>query len=283
MGETVPFNRSGDAAPANDDRIYSNEEVSEIIGIALRNAQTGDGTTVNHAEMLSIASEFGLSGGDIQRALDSLAEKEEALEIADKTALAFKLHVATYLAIIAGLFGINLISDPSYWWFLYPGILWGSIVVLHGIAQKYAPTAPWLLIESMVDQHHKGRGIWSTSVGSGGRATFYIDDVWGSFAEANGIAEIKDDVLVLEYEMRDSIFGALKSKVREELVPLDDIAGVRLQRGMWSAKLSLQGRRLSTFANVPTATGGEVTLVFKRENRDAAERLARELQERCCS
>ena len=281
MGDTIPFNRKdSDTQAPDEERIYSNEEVSEIIGIALRNAQSGDGSTVNHEEMLSIASEFGLGGGDIQRALQDLSEKQTDHDVAEKAALAFKLHAVTLVVICTGLFFINLLTrTPGHeaWWFLYPVVCWGSVVVLHGIAVKYLPAAFWV---AMVNEHYKGRGIWPAQVGTSGRATFYIDQVYGSLAKANGIAEITDDALVLEFEIKDSWFGALKSKVREEVVPIEDIAGVRLQRGMWNTKLSLQGRRLSTFSNVPTAEGGEVTLMFRREYRSAVEHLARELTER---
>jgi len=277
MGETVPFNRKdGDAQAPDQERIYSNEEVSEIIGIALRNAQTGDGSTVNHEEMLSIAGEFGLGGADIQRALDNLAEKQLDHDTSEKVVLAFKLHALTLTVICGGLFFINLLSGTEVWWFLYPLVCWGSVVVLHGLAVKYMPPAFWAM---MVDEHYKGRGIWPTQTGASGRATFYIEDVHGGFAEANGIVETTDDALVLEFEVKDSIFGAFKSGVREEIVPYSEIAGYRLQRGMWNSTLSLQGRRLSTFSDIPMAKGGEVTLTFRREYRAAVEQLARELSD----
>jgi len=280
MGETVPFKRNDVDAALSDDRIYSNEEVSEIIGIALRNAQDGAGTTVNHEEMRSIAAEFGLGGGDIQRALDTLAEKQQERELADQAGLAFKLHAATFVVINAGLLLINLLASPNDAWFLYPLICWGVVVALHGIAVKYAPAAPWLLLEPLA-KHYGMHGAYAGPLNGRNRAAFYIDDVYGALAKANGIVELTDDALVLEYEISDKIFGAIKSKVREEIVPYEEIMGVHLQRCMWNAKLTLQGRRLSTFADVPSAKGGEATLTFKREHRNAAAHLAQALQARC--
>lgn len=281
MGDTVPFNRKDSDAQARDDeRIYSNEEVSEIIGVALRNAQSGDGSTVNHSEMLSIASEFGLGGGDIQRALQELAEKQDLRETSEMAALAFKLHVMAFAAICTGLFLINMISVPSFWWFLYPVVCWGSVIMLHGIAVRYLPPTFWMMLDPALGEHFNGRGAWSGQLDGSGRAPFYIDEVYGSIAKANGIAEITDDALVLEYEIADSWFGAIKSKVREVIVPFEEISGVRFQRSMWNTKLSLQGRRMSTFSDVPMAKSGEVTLMFQREHRGAAEHLARELAEK---
>jgi hypothetical protein len=279
MGETIPFDRKeGDANAPIEDRIYSNEEVTEIIGTALRNAQANDGSTVNHEEMLNIASEFGLGGADIQRAIDNLADKQSSQGLMEKVVLAFKLHVATCAVFSTALFFINLLTGTEIWWFMYPLVLWGSVVVLHGLIVKFMPAKYWAM---MIDEEYEGQGSWRTQIGTPGRAAFYIDDVYGAFAEANGIAEVTDDALVLEFEVKDSIFGALKSKVREEIVPFDEITGVRLQRGMWNSKLTLQGRRLSTFSDVPMADGGEVTLMFQRENRTAVEHLAKELSDRC--
>jgi len=279
MGETIPFNQNdGDANGPIEDRIYSNEEVTEIIGTALRNAQAGDGSTVNHEEMLSIASEFGLGGADIQRALDNLADKQSSQGLMEKVVLSLKLHVATHLVLCTGLFFINLLTGTEIWWFLYPAVLWGSVITLHGILVKYMPPKYWA---AMIDEDSEGGGAFAIQIGVIGRPAFYIDDVYGSFAEANGVIEITDDTLVVEYEVQDSIFGALKSKVQEKVVPLSDIVGVRLQRGMWNSKLTLQGRRLSTFSDMPMATGGEVTLTFRRENRATVEKLAKELTEKC--
>ena len=111
------------------------------------------------------------------------------------------------------------------------------------------------------------------------RAKFTIPEIYGPFAEACGLAQVRDDCLLLEFEIADTMFHTIKSKVREVAVPIGEITAVRLERRLWATKLILQGRRLKTFDEVPGSGSGEVTLVFDRQTRSASERLARELND----
>ena len=40
-------------------------------------------------------------------------------------------HLVTYLVINAGLFTINLLTDRGDWWFYWPLVGWGVVVVIH--------------------------------------------------------------------------------------------------------------------------------------------------------
>jgi hypothetical protein len=44
----------------------------------------------------------------------------------------FFTHLGVYLIIITGLFCIDLVSGPG-WWFFYPGIAWGVGLAIHGL------------------------------------------------------------------------------------------------------------------------------------------------------
>jgi hypothetical protein len=279
MGETIPFNQNGNESAPQDDRIYTNEEVTEIIGAALRNAQTVDGDAISHTEMLGIAAEFGLNAADVQRAIDKIAEREDLKEDAERAQLAFKLHALTFGTVIAGLAGINVLTGLDTMWFLYPFFAWGAFVGLHGILAYYAPAISLEMFDEWLDRHRSRHGRGTHAVDGSAQATFYIDEVYGPLAQANGIAQIADGALILEFEVVDSIFGSIKSKVKEIVVPLDDLASAHLSRGMWHTKLTLIGRRLRTFEGVPMAKGGEITLQFKREHRPAAEHLTAQLAE----
>jgi hypothetical protein len=46
----------------------------------------------------------------------------------------FYTHLGIYLAMILGLFLINLLANPRVLWFLWPTIGWGVIVLFHGVS-----------------------------------------------------------------------------------------------------------------------------------------------------
>jgi hypothetical protein len=46
---------------------------------------------------------------------------------------AFYIHLATYAAVIGGLFVIDAVTGPG-WWFFWPALGWGLGVLVHGAA-----------------------------------------------------------------------------------------------------------------------------------------------------
>ena len=47
--------------------------------------------------------------------------------------LAFRSHLFAYVLVNAGLVGINLITSPHYWWFVWPMMGWGLGLLAHGV------------------------------------------------------------------------------------------------------------------------------------------------------
>jgi len=45
----------------------------------------------------------------------------------------FYTHLGVYLAIMLGLFLINILANPRVLWFLWPAIGWGVFVLFHGV------------------------------------------------------------------------------------------------------------------------------------------------------
>ena len=52
----------------------------------------------------------------------------------------FYIHLVTYIVVIAFLFFIDVFAegDPNNWWFYWPALGWGIIVVIHA-ATVYGP------------------------------------------------------------------------------------------------------------------------------------------------
>lgn len=256
----------GDGRP-----VYTNEEVSEIIRVALRDVDSSRENTVDYNEMLAIGRDFGLTERDLEGAFDAISKKRSEKEQYATVNLWLKVHALTYGVIMLGLFGINMATTPDYLWIIFPVLGWGMALVLHGILTHYFPSLMVMMLD--VESSTEADEISST-------AAFTISDLYGNMAKASGVALIQDDDLLIEYETKDTVLGIIKSGVKELHIPLSDIASARLSRQFWSTKLTLQSHRLKSFEDFPGHTSGKVELVFDRQTRAASERLAADIARR---
>ncbi len=284
MAEMIPFGKpEGDAAPGQareEVRSYSNEEVSEIIRVALRSAEESRTNTVGHEEMLTIARDFGLTPGDIARAFEEINLKRDENQLESRAQLTLKIHVLVFAAIQAGLLGINALTGLDSLWMLYPFVAWGSLLAIHGILVWYAPT---LVAYALGVSNVVARDAAESLMGAGGAdhsARFTLPDVHHGLAQSSGLLQIQDDALLIEFETKDSVFGLLRSGVREVRVPIRDLASARLERQIWNSRLILRGQRLKCFDGIPGHDGGQIKLTLDRNSRLAGERIARELTDR---
>lgn len=46
----------------------------------------------------------------------------------------FYTHLTTYVVVISALFLINLLTNRSYWWFVWPAIGWGIGIIFHAVS-----------------------------------------------------------------------------------------------------------------------------------------------------
>ncbi len=93
-------------------------------------------------------------------------------------------------------------------------------------------------------------------------------------ADVEGIARLDGDVLVLEFQTVDGVFGVLKSAVREVRLTLHDLESVSHRRGWFRDSVMIAGRRLGSLASIPGAKGLVIKLRCKRRYREAAESLS---------
>ncbi len=47
---------------------------------------------------------------------------------------AFYVHLVTYVAVISGLFIINVLTSSGRWWFVWPALGWGIGIAVHALA-----------------------------------------------------------------------------------------------------------------------------------------------------
>lgn len=291
MTEPLPFPSRGSqpgsspdpatpsGTPSTDNRVYTNEEVSEIVRVALRNAKTRDANTVDHDELLAIAHDFGLSEEDIGSAFEEIGKSRAVDELNDRARLALKVHAMVFAVVNVGLLLINLMSDPTYLWFLFPLVSWGMALMLHAIATKYVPSLA-VHLEHAFAYSRQFYGMRACGGRESARAKFTIPNLYGDLAEARGVARIRGDKLIIEFEVVDNVLGAFRSRIREISIPMEEIASVRLERNLWSTSLHIESYGMKRFRALPGSAGGQLKLVFNRDAQAASEELARELAER---
>jgi hypothetical protein len=66
--------------------------------------------------------------------------------------MGFRAHLMAFAIVNAGLVAINLVTEPSYLWFVWPLMGWGIGLVAHGVV-VYADGAS--LRERMIEEEYE--------------------------------------------------------------------------------------------------------------------------------
>jgi len=99
--------------------------------------------------------------------------------------------------------------------------------------------------------------------------------VYESLGEAEGLIRFDEESLKLEFEVKDSIVGILKSDLKEIRIPLSDLESIELRKSWFSTSLVIQASSLRTTRQIPGSDQGRMTLSIARRHRaDAAKMLS---------
>lgn len=105
---------------------------------------------------------------------------------------------------------------------------------------------------------------------------FQFPEVYGGLADSEGLLSISSDVLTLEFQVKDGLIGAFKSRVKKVELPFDQIREVELQSNMLGTNLTVVADSMQLVEDVPNAKQGEFKVKFPRSHRKEATALARE-------
>ncbi|PSR13232.1 MAG: hypothetical protein C7N36_08910 [Bacteroidetes bacterium] len=103
---------------------------------------------------------------------------------------------------------------------------------------------------------------------------FKTDDVYHGFAELNGILHVERDHLVLEFEIKDSFIGALKSGAKQLKIEYSELAAMTYVRTFFKSRMELKINNLRILTRFPGAKDGHISLKIKRRFKNEAEDLA---------
>lgn len=110
---------------------------------------------------------------------------------------------------------------------------------------------------------------------------FQIPNVFEGLAEASGIARATSSELTLEFEVKDAIFGLLRSDIRTVTLPLEQVVQAEFKPGRFGGnRVILATDNLTRFDCVPRHRTGQITLWVKRKEVETAQRLVSFLRSR---
>jgi hypothetical protein len=94
------------------------------------------------------------------------------------------------------------------------------------------------------------------------RFPFRISGVFQGLARTEGVARFDRDSISLELETRDTIFGIIRSGLREISIPAGDLASIKMRSGPFRTRLHIFAKRMRTFSRIPGHSGTELVLTF---------------------
>ncbi|HCH4005180.1 Pr2TM family membrane protein [Vibrio parahaemolyticus] len=118
---------------------WSQEQLAELSGLNIRTIQRIErGQKPSLESLKSLAAVFETSVLELQQEPEMTNEvkitDEEQVVIDQVRAIkGFYSHLTTYAMVIALLFTINLIIDPSYIWAWWAAMGWGIGIIHHGL------------------------------------------------------------------------------------------------------------------------------------------------------
>jgi hypothetical protein len=119
-------------------REFTNEELSDVIRLAARQQTRRPQTKLSYEEMLVVGRELGIEDASLRAAAAEIFKDRGARRKRLRHKMGFMRHLAVYGIVITGLACINLLTDGSTLWFLFPAIGWGIGVAIQGATVYFA-------------------------------------------------------------------------------------------------------------------------------------------------
>ncbi|BBM02945.1 helix-turn-helix domain-containing protein [Microbulbifer sp. GL-2] len=120
-------------------RGWSQEQLARLSGLNIRTIQRierGQNPSLESRKALAAVFEIDLSElqeSEVNTEQD-ISDREKRVIEHVRDIKAFYSHVITYVLVIIGLFILNLITSPGYFWVLWAALGWGIGLISHGMS-----------------------------------------------------------------------------------------------------------------------------------------------------
>ena len=258
------------------ERRYSSEEVADIIRLSMQSDNPDRVNSVDYEELVSIARDVGVDTDQIDRAVHRLEEEQLTKEKEQDLWRRFNAHAIAFGAVNVFLFLLNLLTNPSYFWFLYVVFGWGLFLLGHYLGLRYAPKYVEL---AMQHTRSLSNNTYQSLLDSEDQVLFSDSDANG-LTDTQGMISLDDEHLVIEYQTADSMLGLLKTSVKVLEIPYKEIAGARLEQKLWKTEFILQGKSMRSLGKYSGAKRGSIRVKIARGSTNAANELIEQLNEK---
>ncbi|MCW9706025.1 hypothetical protein [Fodinibius salsisoli] len=102
---------------------------------------------------------------------------------------------------------------------------------------------------------------------------FEITGVSHGLKEVEGLIKLTNDGFELEYQLKDSFVGMIKSDSKTTIIPYSNLEEITFEKGWFSNKIILEGTSMDAFNDLPGTEPGSRTLKIKRKDKEEAEKL----------
>ncbi len=103
-------------------------------------------------------------------------------------------------------------------------------------------------------------------------------DVYQGLAEANGILSVKEQGVFIEFEVKDSLVGVIKSGVKKVMIPFGEIISVEVKSNVFISRMTIRVGRMGLLDGFPNSERGEVKITFKRRDKATAFEIESRIQ-----
>lgn len=93
---------------------------------------------------------------------------------------------------------------------------------------------------------------------------FKTTDIYNGFAEGEGMLHANDKEVVLEYLVKDAVFGVIKSDPKKLRIPYRELGEVRFKGSFWGSRFKLHVSNFQLLSQYPASKNGIIKLKIKR-------------------
>lgn len=108
---------------------------------------------------------------------------------------------------------------------------------------------------------------------------FSIPEVYEGFAHAQGLMKVVENDLVLELEVKESIFDWIKLSRQSIAIPLAELESVTFKRGWFRDTLTVRVASLACLKDVPKHGNGRLKVCLSRQDRELSQEFSHLLQD----